>query len=146
MIREPEQIPVRMRFGTKPLPQPSDLLEGRIACVTMNRPKVLNALNQKAVADLRAAFEDARDDSEIRGVIFTGAGDKAFIAGADIDEVAGDTPVEAEQKTRHGQAVMELIENRYFVKMSSRGGPETTKFGTSTKLLILIFTATLVMQ
>jgi enoyl-CoA hydratase len=85
--------------------------KGRIAYVTMNRPKVLNALNKKAVADLRAAFEDARDDSETMGVIFTGAGDKAFIAGADINEVAADTPVQAEQKTRQGQAVMELIEN-----------------------------------
>jgi len=57
------------------------------------------------------AFEDARDDSEVRGVIFTGAGDKAFIAGADINEVATDTPVQAEEKTRFGQGVMDLIEN-----------------------------------
>jgi enoyl-CoA hydratase len=82
-----------------------------IAYVTLNRPKVLNALNKRAIADLRAAFEDARDDSEVRGVIFTGAGDKSFIAGADINEVATDTPLQAEEKTRHGQAVMDLIEN-----------------------------------
>src|SRR3984957_10896050 len=85
--------------------------KGAVAYVTMNRPKVLNALNKRAVADLRAAFEDARDDSEVRGVIFTGAGDKSFIAGADINEVATDTPVLAEEKTRFGQGVMDLIEN-----------------------------------
>ena len=82
-----------------------------IAYITLNRPKVLNALNKRAIADLRAAFEDARDDSEVHGVILTGAGDKAFIAGADINEVATDTPVQAEEKTRRGQALMTLIEN-----------------------------------
>lgn len=82
-----------------------------IAYISLNSPKVLNALNRRALADLTAAFEDARDDAEVHGVIVTGAGEKAFIAGADINEVATDTPVEAEQKTRHGQAVMDLIEN-----------------------------------
>jgi enoyl-CoA hydratase len=85
--------------------------KGGVAYVTLNRPKVLNALNRRALADLRAAFEDARDDAEVHGAIITGSGDKAFIAGADINEVATDTPVQAEQKTRHGQAVMDLIEN-----------------------------------
>jgi enoyl-CoA hydratase len=85
--------------------------KGAIAYVTMNRPKVLNALSKRAITDLKAAFEEARDDSAIRGVIFTGAGDKAFIAGADINEVAADTPVEAQEKTKRGQAVMDLIEN-----------------------------------
>jgi enoyl-CoA hydratase len=85
--------------------------KGRIAYVTMNRPKVLNALNRTALADLRAAFEDARDDESIRGVILTGAGEKSFIAGADINEVASDTPVQAEAKTRRGHDLMDLIEN-----------------------------------
>jgi enoyl-CoA hydratase len=85
--------------------------KGRIAYVTMNRPKVLNALNHAALADLRAAFEDARDDDAIHGVILTGAGDKSFIAGADINEVATDTPVQAEAKTRRGHDLMDLIEN-----------------------------------
>ena len=71
--------------------------KGAIAYVTLNRPKVLNALNKTALADLRAAFEDARDDSSLHGVILTGAGDKSFIAGADINEVATDTPVQAEE-------------------------------------------------
>jgi enoyl-CoA hydratase len=82
-----------------------------IAYVTLNRPKVLNALNKRAVEDLNAAFEDARDDSADRGVIFAGAGEKAFIAGADINEVATDTPLQAKKKTRRGQGVMDLIEN-----------------------------------
>jgi len=85
--------------------------KGGIAYITLNRPKVLNALNKTAIADLRAAFESARDDAEVHGVILTGAGDKAFIAGADINEVASDTPVQAEAKTRRGQEVMNLIEN-----------------------------------
>src|SRR5260370_697625 len=81
------------------------------AYVTVNRPKVLNALNQRTWADLRTAFEDARDDASVRGVIVTGAGDKAFIAGADISELASLTAVEAEDSTRDGQAVLDLIEN-----------------------------------
>ena len=85
--------------------------KGPIAYVTFNRPKVLNALNKSTIAELRAAFEDSRDDSAVRGVILTGAGDKAFAAGADVSEVVNDTAVEAEEKTRYGQAVTTLIEN-----------------------------------
>jgi enoyl-CoA hydratase len=85
--------------------------KGAIAYVTMNRPKVLNALNRTALADLRTAFEDAQDDPAVRGVIITGAGEKSFIAGADINEVATDTPVQAEEKTQRGHALMDLIEN-----------------------------------
>ena len=58
--------------------------KGAIAYVTVNRPKVLNALNTPTWVDLRRAFERARDDAAVRGVILSGAGDKAFIAGADI--------------------------------------------------------------
>jgi len=82
-----------------------------IAYVTLNRPKVLNALNQRTWQDLRAAFEDARDDATVRGVILTGAGDKAFIAGADISEIAHITAIEAEQSSRYGQDVLTLVEN-----------------------------------
>src|ERR1700733_13291317 len=77
----------------------------QIAYVTLNRPKVLNALNKATINELRSAFEDARDDSSVRGVILTGAGEKAFAAGADI------AAVEAEQATRRGQALTDLIEN-----------------------------------
>src|SRR5213593_82602 len=82
-----------------------------IAYVTLNRPKVLNALNQQTWEDLQAAFEDARDDTAVRGVILTGAGDKAFIAGADISELAHATAVEAQNSSSYGQLVLNLIEN-----------------------------------
>ena len=82
-----------------------------IAYLTLNRPKVLNALNQGTWENLRTAFEDARDDAAVRGVILTGAGDKAFIAGADINELAHVTAVEAEKSSSYGQAVLNLIEN-----------------------------------
>src|SRR5262245_44277244 len=82
-----------------------------IAYVTLNRPKVLNALNKATWQDLRTAFEDARDDATVRGVIITGAGDKAFIAGADISEIATVTAVQAEQSSTFGQDVLNLIEN-----------------------------------
>src|SRR5712691_2692222 len=82
-----------------------------VAYVTVNRPKVLNALNTRTWADLRAAFEDARHDVAVRGVILTGAGNKAFIAGADISELAHATGIEAEQSSRFGQGVLDLIEN-----------------------------------
>jgi enoyl-CoA hydratase/carnithine racemase len=84
--------------------------KGNIAYVTVNRPKVLNALNTPTWKDLRAAFEDARDDDAVRGVILTGAG-KAFIAGADIGELAQVTAFEAEQSSRFGQNVLDLIED-----------------------------------
>ncbi len=82
-----------------------------IAYVTINRPKVLNALNHQTWTDLRAAFEEARDEAAVRGVILTGAGEKAFIAGADISELAHVTAVEAERSSSFGQAVLNLIEN-----------------------------------
>jgi enoyl-CoA hydratase/carnithine racemase len=79
--------------------------KGAIAYVTVNRPKVLNALNTPTWSDLRRAFERARDDATVRGVILTGAGAKAFIAGADISELAKVTAFEAEQSSRFGQEV-----------------------------------------
>jgi enoyl-CoA hydratase/carnithine racemase len=85
--------------------------KGAIAYVTLNRPRVLNALNQKTWENLRTAFEDARDDVAVRGVILTGAGDKAFIAGADISELAQVTAVEAEKSSSYGQEVLNLVEN-----------------------------------
>ena len=56
-----------------------------IAFITFNRPKVLNALNRKTVEELRDALTDVRDDAAVRVVILTGAGEKSFVAGADID-------------------------------------------------------------
>jgi enoyl-CoA hydratase len=82
-----------------------------IAYVMLNRPKVLNALNTPTWKDLRTAFEDARDDVAVRGVILTGAGDKAFIAGADISELAHASSIDAERSSRNGQEVLDLVEN-----------------------------------
>ena len=83
---------------------------GAIATVTVNRPKVLNALNGATWQDLRTAFEDAQNDPAVRGVILTGAG-KAFIAGADIGGLAQATAIDAERSSRFGQEVLDLIEN-----------------------------------
>ncbi len=82
-----------------------------IAYITVNRPKVLNALNRATMAELRVAFEDVRDDASVRVVILTGSGEKAFIAGADINELNQLSPVEAKEYTHCGQAVFDLIEN-----------------------------------
>jgi enoyl-CoA hydratase len=82
-----------------------------IAYITVNRPKVLNALNTATMGELRAAFQDAKDDNAVRVVIMTGSGEKAFIAGADINELNKLSPVEAKEYTHRGQAVFDLIEN-----------------------------------
>src|SRR5580692_9562540 len=82
-----------------------------IAYVTVNRPKLLNALNTATWEDLRTAFEDARNDPTVRGVLLTGAGNKAFIAGADIGELARATAIDAERSSRFGQTVLDLVEN-----------------------------------
>jgi len=84
---------------------------GAIAYVTVNRPKVLNALNTATWKDLRTAFEHARDDDAVRGVILTGAGDKAFVAGADISELAHASAIDAERSSSSGQEVLNLVEN-----------------------------------
>ncbi|MCC8943964.1 enoyl-CoA hydratase/isomerase family protein [Bradyrhizobium sp. Arg62] len=85
--------------------------QGAIAYVTVNRPKVLNALNVPTWQELQAAFADAQNDPAVRGVILTGAGDKAFIAGADIGGLAQASAIDAERSSRFGQQVLDLIEN-----------------------------------
>ena len=85
--------------------------KGPIAYVTLNRPNVLNALSHAVFSELKEVFGDARDEASVRGVILTGSGDKAFAAGADIAEMSTSTGVQAEESTRHAQAVTELIEN-----------------------------------
>jgi len=85
--------------------------KGPIAYVTVNRPEVLNALNHETWEGLGRAFEEAQDDPAVRGVILTGAGEKAFIAGADISELAEITAVEAQKSSHFGQSVLDLIEN-----------------------------------
>jgi enoyl-CoA hydratase len=82
-----------------------------IACVTINRPKAMNALNRATLEELRAVMEDARGDAYVNGVIVTGAGDKAFVAGADITEIASISAIEAQALTAYGQSTFELIDS-----------------------------------
>src|ERR1700723_4747315 len=82
-----------------------------IAYVTVNRPKVSNALNMATMEELRSAFHDIEGDASIRVVILTGAGEKAFIAGADISELAKNDAVSGKEYTHRGQNVLNLIEN-----------------------------------
>lgn len=82
-----------------------------IAYVTVNRPKVLNALNMATMEEMRQAFHEIRNDAAIRVVILTGAGEKAFIAGADIGELATRDPLTGKETTQRGQDVLNLIEN-----------------------------------
>jgi enoyl-CoA hydratase len=81
-----------------------------IAYVTFNRPKLLNALNRRTIEELREALVDARDDAAVRVLILTGAGEKAFVAGADINELARQTPVDGKEFSLYGQGVFHLLE------------------------------------
>ena len=81
-----------------------------IGYLTFNRPKVLNALNRKTIEELHQALLDARDDSTVRVLILTGAGEKAFVAGADINELAVQTPVNGKEFSLYGQSVFHLLE------------------------------------
>jgi enoyl-CoA hydratase len=83
---------------------------GNVAIVTINRPAVLNALNGQTLDELRRAILDLRDDDNVRAVILTGAGEKAFVAGADIRELAVQTPTAGREHALSGQHVFDLIE------------------------------------
>ncbi len=89
------------------------LLEKRngIAFITVNRPEKLNALNRKVMEELNECFRGIQQDSEVGAVIVTGAGEKAFVAGADINQLAVQTPVEGKEHSVLGQKVLDLIEN-----------------------------------
>ncbi len=83
---------------------------GAVATVTINRPKVLNALNTATLNELRDAMTNLRDDVTVKVVIVTGAGEKAFVAGADINELAALAPAGARDQALLGQSVFALIE------------------------------------
>jgi enoyl-CoA hydratase len=82
----------------------------RIGFITFNRPKVLNALNRKTMEELQDILIAARDDDEVRVLILTGAGEKSFVAGADIGELAVQTPVSGKETAAFGQGVLHLLE------------------------------------
>ncbi len=82
-----------------------------LAYVTVNRAEKLNALNQTVMSELQACFEDLKKDDGIRAVILTGAGEKAFVSGADVGELSALNPVSGHETSLRGQHVFTLIEN-----------------------------------
>lgn len=84
--------------------------DGAVAIVTINRPAVLNALSLKTLDELRHVMLALRGDDAIRVIVITGAGEKSFVAGADINELAGQTPVTGREMARSGQAVFDLLD------------------------------------
>ena len=78
--------------------------------LTIDRPKVLNALNAQTVLEIHRAFQEARGDDAVRAVIVTGGGEKAFVAGADINELAAQTPIGGKETAQRGQEVLQFIE------------------------------------
>jgi enoyl-CoA hydratase len=85
--------------------------DGAVAVLTVNRPKVLNALNTRTIDELRRAILELKHDEGVRAVVLTGAGEKSFIAGADINELATHTPVAGREHAISGQHVFDLIEH-----------------------------------
>ena len=83
---------------------------GAVTTISINRPKVLNALNAQTLDELGQAIDDVRKDDGVRVVILTGAGEKAFVAGADINELAVQTPVGGRDHARKGQSLFDRIE------------------------------------
>jgi len=86
-------------------------IKDSIATVTVNRPEVLNALNAETIMSLRRCFRDLKGDDSVRAIIVTGAGDKSFVAGADIKELSEQTPIGGADFSERGQAVFDLIES-----------------------------------
>jgi len=85
--------------------------DGAIVIVTINRPRVLNALNAPTLDELRRSILDIKTDDAIRAVVITGAGDKSFVAGADINELAVQSPSSDREHALTGQHVLDLVEN-----------------------------------
>ncbi|MDZ4804056.1 MAG: enoyl-CoA hydratase-related protein [Candidatus Eisenbacteria bacterium] len=85
-------------------------VKGRIGLITLNRPKVLNALNGALMEEIHRAFGEVKCNPEVGGVIITGSGEKAFCAGADIDELRRNSPVAGVQTALRGQAILRDIE------------------------------------
>ena len=82
-----------------------------IGFITFNRPKVLNALNRKTMEELNSLLASVREDNQVRALILTGAGEKAFVAGADIAELAVQTPAGGKETASFGQGVLQNLES-----------------------------------
>jgi enoyl-CoA hydratase len=85
--------------------------DGAVVVVTINRPKVLNALNSETIDELRRAVLEVKHDGLVRAAIITGAGEKSFVAGADINELSVNSPAQGKEHALRGQHVFDLIEN-----------------------------------
>jgi enoyl-CoA hydratase len=83
---------------------------GAVRRITINRPEKLNALNRETIGELDVAFTQAKHDADVRVVVLAGSGEKAFVAGADISELATATPLQAQEFSRHGQRMMSGVE------------------------------------
>ena len=81
-----------------------------VAIITLNRPKLLNALNSQTLTELASAMAAFKDDAGVRAIVLTGAGEKSVVAGADINELAVLSPVEGKEHARRGQAIFDTIE------------------------------------
>jgi enoyl-CoA hydratase len=96
--------------------------DGAVATMTVNRPKVLNALNRLTIDELDQAIGELDADPAIRAIVLTGAGEKAFVAGADINELATQSPVAGRELARRGQAVFARIEQLGTPVIAAIGG------------------------
>lgn len=97
-------------------------MDGEVAVLTVNRPKVLNALSHETVRELTAAFHEALAQGQVRALIITGAGPKSFVAGADINELRVLTPAEGEQMClRAEQLLLAMEHSRLVVIMAVNG-------------------------
>src|ERR1039458_2692633 len=95
---------------------------GGVALVTVNRPEKLNALSGAVIADLHQAFERIAGERGIRAAILTGAGEKALVAGADIQELAALSSLEAREFARRGQQVFRMLETSHKPSVAAVNG------------------------
>jgi enoyl-CoA hydratase len=113
MKRDAENLPDSPVLHRRIMSYENILLEIRdhIAVVTLNRPKVLNALSRATLRELDAAFEEVAANDDVRAVLLTGTGEKAFAAGADIQELAALSAMEGQELALRGQKIFTKIEN-----------------------------------
>jgi len=96
--------------------------KGEVFVLTINRPKVLNALNHTVLEELEKAVEYLQKQENVTGLVITGAGDKSFVAGADISEFQGKTPEEARRQSEWGQSIFKKIEELPFPSIAAING------------------------
>src|SRR3954454_22197802 len=99
-----------------------DVDDAGIALITVNRPAKLNALSGEVMTELAEAFGNVKDDPALKAVIVTGAGEKAFVAGADINELAASSPVQARALAARGQGILRDLETCGKVSVAAVNG------------------------